>query len=159
MKKNAPSKFAMEWEAHEYEHKERSADWFWAAGIVTVGAALTAIILHNAIFGILILVSAFTLALFINREPGIVDVRVDEKGITRGRVHYPYETLHSFTIDIEHSHPKILLRSHKFFLPLIVIPLNPEVNTHELAEQLSRFIEEENHSLTLVEKLLEFLGF
>ena len=36
--------FKIEWDAHEYEHKERSADWFWAVGIISVSMAVAAII-------------------------------------------------------------------------------------------------------------------
>src|SRR5438034_10739881 len=103
MKKQAPSPFKIEWEAHQYEYKERSSDWFWAVGIVAVSIAVTSVIFHNIIFGILVLVGAFALALFINREPGVVDVRVDERGVTNDKMHYPYESLHSFWIDEDHS--------------------------------------------------------
>lgn len=149
----------MEWEAHEYEHKERGSDWFWAVGIIAVALAVTAVILGNIIFGILILIAAFALTLFINRVPHGVHVVVDERGITREKVHYPYATLKSFWIDIEHSHPKILLRSEKIFMPLIIIPLDKEVDMEELRGILSNFLDEEHHSLPFVEKVLEYLGF
>ena len=153
-----PSPFRIEWEAHQYEYKERSSDWFWAVGIVAISIAVTSVILHNIIFGILVLVGAFALALFINREPEVVEVRLDERGVTKGKVHYPYQTLHSFWIEVEHSHPRIYLRSQKFFLPLIIVPLG-EVPAEEVAEKLSHFLVEEHHALPLVEKMLEYLGF
>src|SRR3989344_8453929 len=102
--------FKIEWDAHEYEHKERSSDWFWAVGIVSVSLAVAAIILGNIILGILILISAFALSLFANRPPNILRIVVDEKGVTRGRVRYPYSALESFWIDTEHLHKKIILR-------------------------------------------------
>ncbi len=159
MKKQGPAPFKIEWEAHEYEYKERSQDWFWAVGIVAVAIAVTSIIFHNIIFGILVLVGAFALSLSPNREPDMVEVTLNETGITRGKVRYPYESLHSFWIDTEHSHPKILLRSKKVFLPLIIIPLDPEAHVVEIERALARFLEEEHHTLPFAEKILEYLGF
>jgi hypothetical protein len=151
--------FKIEWDAHEYEHKERSQDWFWAVGIVTFAIAMVSVIFGNIIFGIFILTAAFSLALFINRQPETLHVVVDEKGITRDRVHYPYTSLSSFWIDVEHPHNKIILRSEKMLMPLIVIPLEKGVDVERLEETLSQFLKKEYHSLPLVEKILEYLGF
>ena len=151
--------FKIEWDAHEYEHKERSPDWFWAVGIISVSVAIASVIFGNIIFGILVLISTFALALFINRPPSTLRVAVDEKGITRGKVRYPYQTLQSFWIDTEHPHKKIILRSEKLFMPLIIVPLGNEVDTEQLHENLSNFLPEEFHSLPLIERILEYLGF
>lgn len=151
--------FKIEWDAHEYEHKERSQDWFWAVGIVAFAIAITSVILGNVIFAILILTAAFSLALFINRPPEDIHVVIDEKGIVRGNVRYPYSTLKSFWIDTEHPHNKIILRSEKLFMPLIVVPLAPEADTEKIEVTLSPFIPMEQHSLPFVEKVLEYLGF
>jgi hypothetical protein len=157
MKKPAP--FKIEWDAHEYEHKERSQDWFWAVGIVTVAIAVATVIFGNVIFGLFILTAVFSLALFINRPPETVHIAVSEKGVTKDKIHYPYSTLRSFWIDIEHSHPKIFLKSEKVFMPLIIIPLSQEIDPEQLHDILSQFLEEEYHSLPLVERIIEFLGF
>ena len=153
-----PTPFNINWLAHEHEYKERSSDWFWAVGIVAFSIAIASIIFGSVIFGILVLVASFAMALFINREPDEIEVAVNEIGIARGRVFYPYESLDSFWIDHEHPHPKILLRSKKFFLPLIIVPLG-DSDPEEIHETLSRFLDEEFHSLPLIERMLEYLGF
>jgi len=151
--------FRIEWEAHEHEHKERSADWFWAVGIISVSIAIAAVIFGNVIFGILILLAAFTLSLFINRHPPTIDVVVDERGIRKGQIFYPFQTLESFWIDTDHPHNKIILKSEKMFMPLIVVPLGEGVDVDQLHDTLSQFLKEKFHSLPFIEKLLEYLGF
>lgn len=151
--------FKIEWDAHEYEHKQRSPDWFWAVGIVSVSVAIASVIFGNIIFGILVLIGAFALSLFANRPPSTLHVAIDEKGVTRGKVRYPYQTLQSFWIDTEHPHKKIILRSEKLFMPLIIVPLGDEVNAEQLNKNLSNFLSEEFYSLPLVERILEYLGF
>jgi hypothetical protein len=157
MKKPAP--FRIEWDAHEYEHKQRSQDWFWAVGIVSIAIAAAAVIFGNVIFGIFVLTAVFALALFINREPENVHVIVDERGITKDRIHYPYSTLRSFWIDLDHPHNKILVSSEKIFMPLIIVPLGSDVNVEELHEALSRSLPEKYHSMPFVEQAIEYLGF
>ncbi len=153
------SSFKIEWDAHEYEHKQKTPDWFWAVGIIAVSVAAASVIFGNIIFGILVLISAFTLSLFASRPPNTLHMMVDENGITRGKIRYPYPTLHSFWIDTEHSHKKIILQSEKMFMPLIIVPLGEDTDTEQLHENLSRFLPEEFHSLPLIEKILEYLGF
>ena len=154
-----PETFKYEWDAKEYEHKERSQDWFWAVGIVTLAVAVTSVILGNIIFAILVLTAVFAMAIFINRPPEIIHVVVDEKGITRDRVRYPYEMLESYWLDTEHPHPKIILKSKKLFMPLIVVPIGEDANPEKLDATLSKFLVEKFHSLPFVEKVLEYLGF
>lgn len=151
--------FAIEWDAHVYEHKVRSQDWFWAVGIVAVAIAIAAIIIGDVIFAILILVSAFALCVFINRPPEVIHVVVNEKGIAKGHLMYPYSTLHAFWIDEENSHKKILLRSKKWFLPLIVIPLGEHTDIERLEETLLEYLPREFHTTPWLEKFLEYLGF
>jgi len=151
--------FKLEWDAHEYEHKERSGDWFWAVGIIAVALALVSIIFGNIILAILILIGTFTLTLFAKRSPDNLHVVVDEKGVTRNRVHYPYSTLHSFSIDTDHPHKKIILRSKKLLMPLITVPLSDEVDAEELHDYLSQSLPEEFHTLPFIEKILDHLGF
>jgi hypothetical protein len=151
--------FKLEWVAHEYEPKKRSQDWFWAVGIVAIALAVASILFGNVILGILILVGALSLTIVARRDPEETHVLIDEQGITRDRIRYPFSTLHSFWIDVEHPHKKIIIRSEKLFMPYIVIPLSEEVDVERLHKILLRYMNEEFHSLPLVEQVLDYLGF
>ena len=50
------------WQTKEYVYQHKSADWYWALGIITVSFAAAAFILNNRLFGILILIELFKLA-------------------------------------------------------------------------------------------------
>ena len=151
--------FKLEWNAHEYEHKTRSQDWFWAVWIVSFALAVTSIIFGNVILGILIIVGVFSLTTFAKRDPDEIHVVIDEKGITRDRVRYLFPSLESFWIDLEHPHKKIIIRSEKLFMPYIVIPLADEVDAERLRRILARYMHEEFHSLPFAERVLDYLGF
>ena len=44
-------------------------------------------------------------------------------------------------------------------MPLVIVPLGNEVDVEELYGNLSQFLPEEFHSLPLIERILEYLGF
>jgi len=155
----AKTDLRLEWQAQEYEHKERTQDWFWAVGIITLSITITAIVLGNIIFGIFIIVAVFSLSLYINKRPETINIRIDALGIARNKIYYPFETLHSYCIDTEHPHKKIILRSKKMLMPLIVIPLGDEVDSEKVGAILKEYLPEETYQLPLVENLLEYLGF
>lgn len=146
------------WQTHEYLHTQKTADWYWIVGIVAISLALIAIILNNIIFGILIVVSAFTLSLFASRKPQIVDISIDNAGITMGRNRYPYKELDSFWVETRDNNHRILLKSKKVFMPFIVIFLE-DMDPEEIKHRLSQYLPEEEHLEPLLEKILIYLGF
>ncbi len=154
----AKETFRIEWDAHEYEHKERTSDWYWAVGIVAVAGAVASVIFGNIIFGVLLLLSVFSLTLHINRPPEITHIVINELGIQHKNTLYPFDTIHSFWVDDEHSHPKIIMRSKKTFMPLITVPIG-DMNAERIRNALRKEVPEEYLTLTVVEKILEYFGF
>jgi hypothetical protein len=52
----------LEWQAPEYIHTEKTGDWYWIVGIISVSIFLISAILGDIIFGLLVLVSTFALS-------------------------------------------------------------------------------------------------
>ncbi len=146
------------WTTKEYFHQEKTADWYWVVGIVTISIALISIILNNVIFAILVIVSSFTLSLFASRKPEDIKITVDQKGVTVGKTQYPYINLDSFWIETREIQPKIILKSKKMLMFFIVIFIE-EVEIEEVKELLNRHLPEEEHQEPFLEKLLVYLGF
>jgi hypothetical protein len=146
------------WETHEYFHTEKSNDWYWIVGIVTLSIAVIAVILNNIIFGILIIVASFTLSLFASRKPDVVTVTLDNVGVTFGRTRYPYANLESFWFETRDAHPRLLLKSNKLFMPFVVIHANMD-DYEDIREYLSYHLKEEEHTEPILEKVLIYLGF
>lgn len=146
------------WQTVEYFHTHKNSDWYWIVGIVTISFALIAIILNNLVFGILILVSGFTLSLFASRRPGIVNVEISNTGVTFGDKHYSYSTLDSFWVETREGHPRLFLKSKEVFSPYIVIFIEEE-DPEEIHHVLSEKLREERHTESLLEKIMMYLGF
>ncbi len=148
----------LSWQTHEYHHTEKTSDWYWIVGIVTVSIALIAIILNNIIFAILIIVSSFTMSLFASKKPEIINVDIDNAGVTINKTRYPYSNLDSFWVELTHFRPRMILKSKKMFMPYIVVFIE-EVDPEDVREALSSRIQEEEHHEPFLEKLLIYLGF
>lgn len=151
-------KVSLTWQAPEYNHYQRSADWFWAVGIITLCITILAFVFHNALFGILILLSAAILIFYAIREPGTVDYEINQRGVAVGKELHPYLTIESFWIETRTSEPKIILKSKKTIMPYIIIPLHEE-SIDDVASVLSEFLEEKELQEPASHKIMEYLGF
>ncbi len=149
------------WSAHEYIHRKRSTDWFWAVGIITVSVIVISIILGNILFALLILVGVLSLLVHSIREPKLVLFKLDSRGVHIERKLFPYGTLDSFWVEHNDHYglpSKILIKSKKLAMPLIVIPLD-EVDPQDIHDVLDLYLKEEEHIEPFGQKVVEFLGF
>ena len=150
------------WHAHEYEHREKSRDWFLAIGIITASALIISVLFENYILAILIIISGACLMLFGNKEPDHVRFEINGAGVLIDNNLFPFGTLHSFWVennDHLDSPSKLFIRSHRTFVPLIHIPLIIEINPEDVREHLLAHIAEEENYHSFSHHLLEKLGF
>jgi hypothetical protein len=147
------------WQALEYKHKEKTNDWYWAVIIIAISIAITAFILGNGLFGILIIIGTATLIMFSTRGPEVINIKIDQRGLVVGKDLYPFATLEEFWVDItdDHNH-KILLKSKKTLMPLITIPLE-EHHHLDVRELLLHYLPEKEMHEPLSHKIMERLGF
>ena len=149
---------SLKWSAPEYNHYQRSTDWFWAVGIITICIAILAFVFHNALFGVLILLSAGILIFYTIREPNNVDYEINKRGIVVGKELHPYLTIEAFWLETRHGEPKIILKSKKTLMPYIIIPVHEE-SADEIAAVLREFLEEKELAEPASHKVMEYLGF
>jgi hypothetical protein len=148
----------LEWTAPEHMYTQKTTDWYWIVAIVSATLTLLSILLGNTLFGILILVSSFTLALHASHPPKIIDIKVTDKGVQAGSTLYPYGSLESFWIEEKELHPRILLKSESKLAPYIVILLG-DVPAEDIRQVLDTYLHEIKHSEPFLEKLLIWFGF
>ncbi len=155
MKQHEP----LSWRAHEYEHYERSENWYVALGIVAIGSAVAAFILGDALFGLLILIAGFTMALFAAKAPAQHSFTITKKGVAVGQKIYTWTTLESFWLLDETEPAKLLLKSSKFLMPLIVIPLEEGLDPDEVHARLIQYLKEEEMAEPIAERIMEIVGW
>ena len=148
----------IEWETQEYEHKNRSPDWFWSVGIMAVAGAITSIILNNILFAVIIILASFSLLIYARRHPDTIIVTLDNKGVRIDKYFYPYHTLESFWVEENDGPPKIILKSQKLIMPYIVVQIE-NVDPNKVRRYLEKYIPEVFHNESHFHKIMERLGF
>ncbi len=149
----------IKWQAPEYEHREKSSDWFWMVGIITIALVFAAILLKNLLFGILAGLAGFSIALYGARKPSVVNFRIGPKGIEIGNKIYDYENLNSFWVNYDPPRRKdLILESKKAIMPHIVIFLG-DADPEEIRQYLLQFLKEVKIEESLTNTIAKLLGF
>ncbi len=150
-----------EWKGREYDHEPKSADWYWALGIIAVTAAIASILFSNYLFAVLIIAAAFALALHAAKEPPIHYFRLVERGLVIGESLHPFGEMLSFSFleDVDGKLPPLLsIKTRNWHAPHLVIPLEGVDADLVYAHFLHR-VDEQAHHHTLLDVVAAWLGF
>jgi hypothetical protein len=147
------------WTAPEYTHKERSVDFFWTIGLVTIVVFALTVWFHNYLFAVFVLISGACLILFTIRPPQEIKFSIETQGIMMGRDLYAWANVRGFTIKkkkVGEPYAKLLVMTSRYFLPVFTIPLPEELLTtvRETLLKVTPSIEiEESPSMQFMEKM------
>ena len=147
----------IEWRALEFEPHEKTGDWYWLLGIVSVIGALIAIVFGNTLFAILIIIGGFIIGVYASKHPDTLDCAIDRRGIHINNFSYLFKDIDSFWIDESREDKSKILLTLKNKLSLqVTIPVE-NVDLDELHEYLSAYVHEEEQNESLTEQVIEWL--
>lgn len=147
------------WQTAEYVHEEKSSDWYWTVGIITAALVIILFIFGNPLFGVILAIGVFTLAVFSARRPNVVSVRIDDKGVFIDKTLYPFTELESFSIDEDHRHGEhLLLKSKRVVMPMLSVPIK-ENDIDEIRDHISSKIPETPYKPSALHTIIDRLGF
>jgi hypothetical protein len=146
------------WMAHEYVYYEKSSNWYWILGIVTITLVIIAFLLNNLLFAIFILLAGGTLVLYGSKKPEILQFSATTTGVKVKNFLYPYQTLDFFWIDETGLEPILILEPKKRVSNQILIPLG-DTEPQALREFLDAYIPEDYIERTWAQKIMEEVGF
>jgi len=150
-----------EWKGKEYEPIEKTADWYWALGIIAFAASVAALLFANYLIALLILSAAFALGVHTAKEPQMHTFYITEEGLWIDDEFHPFSRMTSFSIleDIEGEMPPILsINTESLFSPRLVIPLN-DIDADALYVFLYDHVDEGEHKHSWSDLLAAWLGF
>ena len=87
-----------EWEGREYDHEPKSAEWYWALGIIALAGVVAAVLFGEYLIAALVAFAAAALALHAAKVPPIHHFRLVEEGLVIGDELHPYARMESFSI-------------------------------------------------------------
>lgn len=149
------------WQALDHIKEKRTDDWFWIVGVIAIGMTVLAIYFGNYLFGLFILLATFTSFLMAHSAPKMVEYEINRKGLRTGDVLYTYSSLESFWIIDEDGfdRDRILFKSNKMFMPLIIVPLGDAVSIEEVRDYLLENLKEEEMHEPISQHIMNALGF
>lgn len=148
----------LQWQTPEFKYVHKSPDWFWAIGVVALAIAIASVIYGNILFAIVIIIGSAALMLQGVRKPDIITVTLTKRGIIVEDEMYPYATLESFWIVFNEYEQRLLVKSDRTFMPLLVLPIR-DIDPDQLRDELLMHLPEEEIQEPLTQKIVEYLGF
>ena len=151
----------LEWEGTEYNHNPKSADWYWALGIVAVAVTVASLLFGNYLLAVLSILGASVLALHAAKHPPVHRFRLVEEGIIIGDDLHPFHRMTSFSVleDIEGELPPMLsIKTESWLSPHLIIPLRKE-DADMVYTYFAERVDEQPHHHTFVDLVAAWLGF
>lgn len=146
------------WSAFEYEEKKRSADWFWALGVVVMASSAASLIYGNYFFAMLLVLGGVLLGFFAIKKPGMISYELGEKGLkVKDRI-FLYENIKSFWVQPGEK-PTLFIKSERIFMPILSIPIEQSLAGRIRDFMLAGDVPEEEMKEQPAEKIMESLGF
>lgn len=154
-------KLNLSWHAFEFEHKQKTPDWYWAVSLISVCIIATSVFYQNYLFSVFIFLASIILLFKANQTPKILTCEINNRGIVLDKYLFPYSTIEAFWLDVDESGKelhRIFIRTNKHLSPLITIPANNQ-DPEEIHTALSRKIKEEKMEEHQLINLMKHLGF
>lgn len=151
----------LSWSVPEYDQQQHGVDWYWTVGLVTLIIIIACIYFKNYLLGFLIFVGISTLTYLTIRKPEMIEISIDEKGITiRGRL-YAYRKLKGFWVEEEAQHDgnqHLLIMTDRVYSPLVAIPVGT-IAPETIRQALRPYLKEKELHENVSHRFMEFFGF
>lgn len=135
------------WEAKEYVHEEKGADWYWALGIIATAVVIVSILFNNILLALVIAAGTGALALAAARRPEIHRFAVTREGVAIDSSLYLFKNMRSFSI-LEYVDstipPTISIKTNHMLSPHITMPI-VGYDPLEIYDYISEHVPEGNH--------------
>ena len=146
------------WTAPSHLHMEKTQDWYWSVGIVTLAISVACFLFGNIIPGIFVIVAAVALVLHASHPSKDTVYSINDRGIVVDDTLYPFLDLDSFWIPHDEEPAKMILKSRKLMMPLIVMLLG-DADRENVRKVMLKYIAETEHVEPFLKLVLERLGF
>jgi len=152
---------AFEWHAKEYEFEEKSADWYWALGIIATALAITCVLFANVLLALVIIAAAVAIALQAAKHPKIHRFMLSDAGLAIDDAFYPYDSMTAYAL-IEYIDdelpPALSVKTTSLITPHLLVPLTG-VNADALHAFLLQHVPHEPHDLPFAHRVAALFRF
>jgi hypothetical protein len=152
--------FEMQWEAPEFEYREKGVSWYWISIIVAAIVISFSVWQKNFLFGFFIVIAEMLFIVWGNRKPRMVHFSLNETAIViDGAKHYFLKDLESFSVDeLGGEWTELIFYSRaKLRTPLKL--LLPQGHLEEFRAGIKNILKEIPYEPTLIDSIEKLLRF
>ena len=139
------------WEGREYRFEDKSADWYWALGIIA------SVLFGNALLAIVIAAGAISVAIAAAKPTRVHRFAIYEDGVAIDNDLYPFENMLHFSV-LEYIDetlpPSLSIKTKSFLAPHLLIPI-VDHDPIDIYEFISFHLPEGRHDESIVDRLVE----
>jgi hypothetical protein len=148
-----------EWDALEYEHQEKSTDWYWALGIAIVVGTILCIISHNYLLAVLLVFGGFMIGYYADDKARHVHIELSDRGVKIDNDLYIYESMGHFWMYTDHKNRnRITIITGRKIMPQTTLTLPETIPATEIRDYLLQFLEEKEIKPSIIDLLSESIG-
>lgn len=156
-KENHDRDIICQWQAPEFQSKERSRRWYLIASLILIAVISYAVISNNPIMAITFVLIGVVGYIYLRKDPRILTFRITREGIAVENDLYPFENIESFWIFYDPPETKLLsLKTGGKMTSSVHMPIHREDPT-EIRSVLLDFIPEEKQELTVIDTIERLL--
>lgn len=148
------------WDTLEYEHREKSTDWYWALGILVIISATIAFINKNLLFGFLILMGGFMIGIFAGKKNDPISIEISTRGIVINGKEIKFSDISAFWM---YRNPfgvrKLIFKTNQNIAPMISLPIPEDMRATDIRNFLLKHVTEKELKESFVDLLSERIGF
>jgi len=148
----------LSWHVASHNVRERSNDWFWGLGALTIVGAGASIFFGNALLAIIIILGAGSIGFLAIQNPREHQVHLGPRGISIDGTRYPYKSVHSFWVEQNDLGARLFVSLTGVLTPHFSLYLDGEVEADQVRAYLKRYVPEEEQGPRLGEHVAEIFG-
>ena len=156
----AMAKFEMQWEAPEFEYREKGVGWYWVSIILAALMIAFAVWQKDFLFGFFVVVAEMLVIIWGDREPRHLPFILTDRHLRIGaRKMHLIREFTGWSADHDDEEWADL---HFYFESRWKAPLRMIVPTHRVEEvrtNLRTVLKEVQHDMTLVDAIEKIIGF
>jgi len=164
--KSKPEEFMIEWQAPEFEHRQKDVSWYWLSLIISIILLALSVWQKNFLFAVFIVIAWFVIIYATSRTPTIWNFKLSEKGIEinlpndkSSNKFYPLDKIEGFDIHgLEGEYKELILKIKKRFSPYLKINFLAG-DEMQIKDFLNRYISEEEYNESLADSFSKLIGF
>lgn len=134
------------WTTPEHVHHDRSIDFYWIVGLITIVVSVLAFIFKDALFGVFILIGGGLYAYVNHKKPNDVTVTINEKQIIIGDDIYLISKIQYFRIVQIKDEYELVLSIRQSYSPVVSVCIPGDI-VNQTREILLTMIEESENSV------------